>query len=292
VADCIRADRIDILVDLALHTAKNRLLVFARKPAPVQATMLGMPGTTGLTAIDYRLTDPYLDPPGTTDTAYTEESIRLPHCYWCYQPPDESPPVGALPAAKNGFITFGCLNQFAKVSRPTLELWANLLQALQSSRLIILARRGSHRDRVRQQFEDAGIAHGRLAFRSPSPRFQYLRSYQELDLSLDPFPYNGHTSTLDSLWMGVPVITLAGRTAVGRGGVSILSNLGVSQLIATTPEHYVETALCWATDLDRLAEFRAQSRDRMRASALMDGEKFAADVGAAFRQMWTSWCRQ
>ena len=125
VADRVRGDRIDILVDLALHTANNRLLVFARKPAPVQVTMLGLPTTTGLATMDYRLTDPYLDPPGTSDADYTERSIRLPHCFWCYQPPEESPPVGELPARKNGFVTFGCLNQFAKVSRPALELMAD-----------------------------------------------------------------------------------------------------------------------------------------------------------------------
>ena len=148
VADRIRGDRIDILVDLALHTADNRLLVFARKPAPVQVTMLGMPSTTGLATIDYRLTDPYLDPPGASDGDYTERSIRLPHCFWCYQPPEEAPPVGALPAWKSGFVTFGCLNQFAKVSRPALEVWVRILQSLPASRLVLHAPPGSHREAV------------------------------------------------------------------------------------------------------------------------------------------------
>ena len=169
VADRIRADRIDILVDLALHTANNRLLVFARKPAPVQVTMLGMPATTGLATIDYRLTDPYLDPPGASDADYTEQSIRLPHCFWCYQPPEEAPPVGELPALKNGFVTFGCLNQFAKVSRPALQVWVKILQSLPGSRLVIHSQPGSHLEAVRRLFQDGGIAADRVEFAAQGP---------------------------------------------------------------------------------------------------------------------------
>ena len=259
LADRIRSDRIDILVDLALHTANNRMLVFARKPAPVQVTMIGMPATTGLATIDYRLTDPYLDPPGAGDGNYSEQSIRLPHCFWHHDPPEDdvAPAVAELPALRNGFVTFGCLNQFVKVSRPALELWLNILQSLPQSRLRIQSQPGRHLEAVRRLFQDGGIARDRVEFAAKVPRPQYFRRYHDLDVSLDPFPYNGHTSTLDSLWMGVPVITLAGRTAVGRGGVSVLSNLGLPELIAQTPQQYVELAVQWASDQPALAALRA-----------------------------------
>jgi len=290
VADRIRGDRIDILVDLALHSARNRLLVFARKPAPVQVTMVGMPATTGLTTMDYRLTDPYLDPPGAGDLAYTEQSVRLPHSFWCYEPPEESPPVGELPARDRGFVTFTCVNQFVKVSRAAIELWIEVLQAVPTARLVIESQPGSHRDSVHALFRGGGIAADRVEFTPKLPRLAYFERFRSLDLGLDPFPYNGHTSTLDALWMGVPVITLRGRTAVGRGGVSILSNLGLPELIAETPRQYVDIAVQWAADLARLGALRAELRRRLRASPLMDGKQYAADVDAAYRQMWKSWC--
>ena len=290
LADRIRADRIDILVDLALHTAGNRMLVFARKPAPVQVTMLGLPTTTGLDTIDYRLTDPYLDPPGTNDADYTEQSIRLPHCFWIFRPPDDSPPVTTLPAERNGFVTFGCLNQFAKVTPQALNLWVKILQALPGARLVIQAQPGSHCAAVLARFSQGGIAGERVEFAARAPRRAYFERFQNLDLGLDPFPYNGHTSTLDALWMGVPVITLAGPTAVGRGGVSMLSNLGLTELIARTPEEYVAIAVRLAGDRARLAALRGGLRQRMQASPLTDGKQFAAGVEAAFRRMWKTWC--
>ena len=290
VAELIRADRIDILVDLALHTAGNRMLVFARKPAPVQVSMLAMPATSGLTTIDYRLTDPYLDPPGAHDADYTEQSIRLPHCFWIFQPPEELIDVGTLPASRNGFVTFGSLNQLAKVTRPALELWVKILQALPGARLVLQSPPGSHLDGVRALFEQGGIAADRLEFVPRAPRLEYLRRFQNLDLGLDPFPYNGHTSMLDALWMGVPVVTLAGRTCVGRGGVSILSNLGLPELIARTPEQYVDIAVGLAKYMDRLSSMRGGLRQKMAASPLCDGKQYAASVEAAFRQMWQTWC--
>jgi predicted O-linked N-acetylglucosamine transferase (SPINDLY family) len=286
LAGRIRSDRIDILVDLALHTAGNRMLVFARKPAPVQVTMFGLPATTGLDTIDYRLTDPYLDPPGATDADYSEQSIRLPHSFWIFQPPDDAPPVGTLPAEKNGFVTFGCLNQFAKVSRPALGLWLKILQTLPDARLVIQSQPGSHRALLHAIFQHGGVAAERIALVAKAPRRDYFHRFLNLDLGLDPFPYNGHTSTLDALWMGVPVVTLAGRTAVGRGGVSTLSNLGLTELIAHTPAQYVDIAVAWARDLPRLAALRKELRERMRVSPLTDARQFAADVEAAFRQMW------
>jgi predicted O-linked N-acetylglucosamine transferase (SPINDLY family) len=290
VAEQVRADRIDILVDLALHTGGNRLLVFARKPAPVQVSMLGMPSTTGLEAIDYRLTDGFFDPPGSSDEYYMETSIRLPRTIWCYEPPEAAPGVGPLPASRNGFVTFGCLNQFAKVSRPAVRAWIGILRALPGARLVLQSPPGRHLDPVRALFEEAGIAADRVAFVAKVPRSEYLKRYHELDLCLDPFPYNGHTSTFDALWMGVPVVALAGRTGVGRAGVSLLSNVGLPELIAGTPEQYVQIALELATDWKRLAELRSGLRRRMETSPLMDGQTYAADVEAAFRRMWQTWC--
>jgi predicted O-linked N-acetylglucosamine transferase (SPINDLY family) len=291
VAARVRDDRIDILVDPSLHTAGNRLLVFARKPAPIQLTMLGPPTTSGLTTIDYRFTDRYLDPPGESDGDYTERSVRLPHCFWLYSPPDDAPEVNALPARTSGRITFGCLNQFFKISRPAWTLWREILRAVPDSRLIALSHPGSHLEPVRALFRDDGIDPDRLEFVAPADRTTYFGRYLHVDLGLDPFPYNGHTSTLDALWMGVPVVTLAGRTAVGRGGVTLLSNLGLPELIARTPERCVEIAVELARDVDRLAELRSGLRERLRMSPLMDGKQFAADLETALRRMWHQWCR-
>jgi predicted O-linked N-acetylglucosamine transferase (SPINDLY family) len=291
LAERIRGDRIDILVDLALHTAGNRMRVFARKPAPVQVTMLGLPSTTGLDAIDHRLTDPHFDPPGSGDGDYSERSIRLPHTSWCYPPPEEAPPVTPLPALERGVLTFGCFNQLAKASPAALQLWARILRAVPGSRLVLQAPPGSHRDDVRALFEGAGIAPDRLAFEARAPFRDYLARYQDIDLGLDPFPYTGGITTMDALWMGVPVITLAGRTGVGRSGVSILSNVGLPELIAPTPEQYLARAVALAGDLDRLSELRGGLRRRMQASPLMDGRQYAADVEAAFRRAWETWCR-
>jgi len=290
VADRIRADRIDILVDPTLHCAGNRLLVFARKPAPVQVTLLGPPTTTGLTTMDYRLTDSYLDPPGVSDADYTEQSVRLPHSFWIFPVPEQSPPVSALPVLSNGFVTFGCLNQFAKVTRPALDLWVKILKLLPGSRLVLQSPPGSHQGAICALFQQGGIAPERLDFVDRAPRFEYLRRFQNIDLGLDPFPYNGHSSTFDPLWMGVPVITLAGRTVVGRAGVSILSNVGLTELIAHTPEEYIAIAVALARDPARLAGLRAGLRQRMQASPLMDGAQYAKDVEAAFRGMWLKFC--
>jgi predicted O-linked N-acetylglucosamine transferase (SPINDLY family) len=292
VADLVRSDQIDILVDLTMHTAKNRLLVFARKPAPVQVSWLAYPGTTGLPAIDYRLTDPYLDPPGLFDAFYSEESVRLPDTFWCYDPLTDQPAVNALPALHNGYITLGCLNNFCKVNDGCLVLWAKVLQAVPQARLLLSAAGDQLRDHVLARLHQEDVAGARVGFADKQPRLEYLKLYHRIDLCLDPFPCNGGTTTLDAFWMGVPTITRVGKTVVGRAGWSLLSNLGLRELAAKSPEQYVALAAQLAGDLPRLRELRASLRQRMQRSPLMDGNRFARHVEQAYRHMWHRWCHE
>jgi len=292
LAQQIQQDRIDILVDLTLHMAGNRLLVFARKPAPVQVTFAGYPGTTGLKAIDYRLTDPFLDPPGHGDQYYTEESIRLPDSFWCYDPITTEPSVNPLPALKKGSVTFGCLNNFCKVNALVLELWARVLTTIEDATLMLLAPEGPARRQTLDLLNQHGIASGRLIFVTPQLRPQYLEFYHHIDIGLDTLPYNGHTTSLDAFWMGVPVITLAGQTVVGRAGLSQLSNLGLVELVADTPDKFVHIAAQLAGNLPRLSMLRGSMRERMQNSPLMDAPRFARNIEAAYRKMWQRWCEK
>ena len=288
LAELIRHDGIDVLVDLTLHMAGDRLMAFARRPAPVQVTWLGYPGTTGLPAIGYRLTDPWLDPPGVTDGGYAEQSVRLPDSFWCYDPHAELPPVNPLPAASTGQVTFGCLNNFCKVHAGVLSVWARVLQAVPGSRLLMLAPPGASRNRVR---EHLGVSADRVQFVAYQPRAEYLQHYQRIDLGLDTFPYNGHTTSLDAFWMGVPVVSLSGTTAVSRAGLSLLSNLGLANLAATTPDEYVAVAVRLAADRARLAGLRAGLRRRMAGSPLMDAGRFTRNLEESYRDLWRRWCR-
>jgi protein O-GlcNAc transferase len=291
VADQIRQARIDILLDLTLHMANNRLRVFARKPAPVQATFAGYPGSTGLSAIDYRLSDPYLDPPGMDESVYSEHTIRLPDSFWCYAPLEgREIPVNSLPALESGVVTFGCLNNFCKINESVLALWARVLRKVEGSRLLLLAPENDHRRRTANWLRQEGIDSQRVEFVPRQSRLQYLGVYHRIDLGLDSFPYNGHTTSLDSFWMGVPVVTLVGQTAVSRAGWSQLSNLGLRDLAAQTPEQFVQIAADLANDLPRLAELRRTLRQRMEASPLADAPRFARSIEAAYRQMWRQWC--
>ncbi|MGD0137532.1 MAG: tetratricopeptide repeat protein [Tepidisphaeraceae bacterium] len=292
VAAQIRQDQIDVLVDLKLHTGGNRLLIFAHKPAPVQATWLGYPGTTGLDTMDYRLTDPYLDPPAIDDAYYSERSIRLPDTFWCYDPLTNEPKVNAPPCQEKGWVTFGCLNNFFKVNDSAFALWAGVLKAVSNSRLLLLAPEGSARQRVLDWLGREGIGPERVEFVARQFRPEYLRTYHRIDIGLDTVPYNGHTTSLDSFWMGVPVIALAGGTVVGRAGVSQLTNLGLPELIARTPQQYVQIAADLANDLPRLGELRRTLRARMEASPLMDAPRFARNVEAAYRRMWRNCCEE
>lgn len=287
--DLIAADQIDILVDLALHTGNNRLLVFARKPAPIQVTFAGYPGTTGLPTIGYRLTDPHIDPTPDCDQYYVERSYRLPDTFWCFDPSANEPQVNALPALANGYITFGCLSNFCKINDEVLKLWAEVLKRVAGSRLLMLCKRGQHRQRHIDFLASMGIDRDRIQFVDQQARAEYLRIYHQIDIGLDTFPYNGHTTSLDSFWMGVPVITLVGQTVVGRAGLSQSRNLKLEELIAHSPQEFVQTAVTLSEKLDHLSTLRATLRERLTASCLMDGKRFAAGIETAYRWMWTQY---
>ncbi len=279
-------DRIDVLVDLVMHSGGSRLGMFARKPAPLQVTWLAYPGSTGLTRMDYRFTDPVLDPPGETDHLYTEKSIRL-ETFWCYGPPANSPAVGPLPADTNGHINFGCLNNFSKVNGAVLELWREILAAVPKSRLVLVLPKGKVMDRVREKL---AVAPNRLVCLPRISIAQYLDYYNSVDLALDPFPFTGGITTLDALWMGVPVVTLPGPIVVSRGSLSIFSNMGLTELAVKNKSDYVALAVALARDQDRLRQLRAELRERLERSVLMDSARFARQVELAYRAMWQKWC--
>jgi predicted O-linked N-acetylglucosamine transferase (SPINDLY family) len=284
----IRADGIDVLVDLTMHMSNGRPLLFARRAAPVQAAWLAYPGTTGQPAIDFRLTDPWLDPSEFDDARYTEKSIRLPSTFWCYDPGADAPAVSELPAVASGRVTFGCLNNFCKVSERSLKLWAQIMRAVPDSQLLLLAPPGTHRQRVAHVLAAQGVAAQRVEFVPYQPRAAYLATYQRIDLCLDTLPYNGHTTSLDAYWMGVPVMTRVGDTVVGRAGWSQLNNLQLSELAAFDDAQFVNKSVALAADVDALSRLRSGLRERMRSSALMDGAAFAAAMEAAYRHMCDS----
>lgn len=288
VAAQIQADRIDVLVDLALHTAHHRLLAFARKPAPVQVTFAGYPGSTGLEAIDYRITDPYLEPPGTS--AGVEEPVRLPDSFWCFAALESEPAPNPLPALTCGHVTFGCLNSFVKLNRATFARWSRVLHAVPGSRLLLLSPHGPGRESILAQFSALGIASDRVHFTPSLPRADYLACHHRIDVILDTYPYNGHVTTGDALWMGVPVVSLAGQTPVSRGGLSLLSNVGLADLVAPNEDDFVRIAVDLATHLDHLVALRANLRPRMQASPLLDAPRFARHLENAYRTMWQRWC--
>ena len=285
----VQEDKIDILVDLAGHTNRNSLMMFARKPAPVQATWLGYPNTTGFSCMDYRITDALCDPVGMTDALHTEKLIRLPDSFSCFTPPAQSPPVGTLPALEAGGIMFGSFNYFIKMNERVIETCARILARVANSRLTLKYRSlnsESVQSVVRAAFAKHGVAHERLVLLgNDASQLDHLARYNNIDIALDPFPYNGTTTTCDALWMGVPVIALAGKTHVSRVGVSQLTNIGLPELIAADKDEYVEVAVALASDLPRLAQLRSGLRQRMRISPLMDAPRFTRNLEAAFMQM-------
>lgn len=277
-AALIRADHLDLLIDLAGHSARHRLSVFARRPAPVQATWIGYPNTTGLDAIDYRITDAVSDPAGQTEAWHTEKLVRLPANFSCYRPDDDAPSVNDLPAAAPGAVTFGCFNQFAKVTPEVISLWARLLGELPESRLLLKSRGLGDPGVVAQvqaAFAAAGVGSSRLILNGDELSVaDHLGLYHGVDIALDPFPYNGTTTTCEALWMGVPVVTLAGRTHVARVGASLLTHAGLPGWIAATPGDYVACAVAAARDLPALAALRRGLREQLRTSPLCDAARF------------------
>ncbi|WP_392533022.1 tetratricopeptide repeat protein [Nostoc sp. C117] len=290
LADLVRFDDIDILVDLAGHTGSNRLLMFMRQPAPIQVTYLGYPNTTGLANINYRLTDTWADPPGLTDEYYTEELIRLPRCFLCYQPSPTAPAVMDLPAKSMGRITFGSFNNLPKITPEVIALWSKILQSVPNSRIILKIRWFDDeptRDRYLSLFAECGIDSRRVKLIGliPDPN-HHLAFYGNIDIALDPFPYHGTTTTCEALWMGVPVITLAGQTHVSRVAVSLLSTVGLPELIASTPQEYVAKAVALASDLPTLGQVRANLRQKVAASPLCDAVSHTQAMEAIYRQLW------
>jgi len=247
--------------------------------------------------MDFRLTDPYLDSIGKYDDCYSERSLRLPDTFWCYDPhalelsrlPN---PVDFPPALKSGAITFGCLNNFFKINEGILKLWAEVLRSTPHSRLLMLAPAGSARQWVAEELAHHGVAADRIDFVARQPHGKYLESFNRIDISLDTVPYNGHTTSLDSFWMGVPVVTRIGHTVVGRAGFSQLSNLGLTELAATSDEDFVRIAIELAGDVPRMAELRATLPERTLASPLCDATRFARNIESTYRQMWQQWCEE
>jgi predicted O-linked N-acetylglucosamine transferase (SPINDLY family) len=294
LAEMIRADRIDILFDLAGHTAHNRLLVFARRPAPVQITWIGYEGTTGLEAIDYLLADRYTIPPG-QEVFYRERVLRMPDGYVCYDPPQTAPEAPPLPAVKHSYIRFGSFNNLAKINPQVVEVWARVLIRVPGCRLV-LKYRGLGDEAVCRRYRDlfraCGADPSRVELTPPSAHADYLAAYREVDIALDPFPFGGGITTCDALWMGVPVITYPGETFAGRHSLSHLANVGLTETIATTMEEYVELTVSLASDLARLSSLRAGLRERMAASPLCDGKRFAANLMRVVRDAWREWCQK
>lgn len=286
-AQLIRADAIDILVDLSGHTRGNRLGVFARKPAPLQMSYLGYLNTTGVAAIDYRITDAIADPPGVSDRLHSETLLRLPQALWCYRPPADAPGVVPPPAQRNGCITFGTFNHVAKLNDRVLDLWAELLSRLPGSRLRVMAMPDDETSaRIRAALEKAGIDPARVATFPRLARAHYWRMFEEVDIALDPFPYAGGATTCDALWMGVPVVTLAGSFGFARSGATVLAHAGLAELVAANEAEYIAIALRLAGAVPALAALRAGMRERLARAPLLDGPRFAQALEQLYREAW------
>jgi predicted O-linked N-acetylglucosamine transferase (SPINDLY family) len=288
LAEQIRADRVDVLFDLAGHTARNRMLVFARKPAPVQITWIGYEGTTGLAAMDYLLADRWVVPQG-AEPYYREKVLRMPDGYLCYDPPQAAPPEGPPPSLAKGSATFGSFNNLAKITPEVVAVWAKILRRVPHARLV-LKYRGLGDPMVQRRYFDLFAAQGvqpqRLQLQSSSPYAEYLAAYQQVDVALDPFPFSGSITTCEALWMGVPVVTCPGETFASRHTLSHLANLGLTEMVARDCDQYVELAVSLAADVSRLAELRAGLRPRMAASPLCDGKRFTRGLASLLRDLW------
>jgi len=291
VAALIRADGIDVLIDLAGHTANGRLLALARKPAPVQVEYLGYPATTGIAAMDWRLTDGVTEPVGQSEAWYTEKLCRLPHSLWCYQPASDMGEVSALPALAQGAVTFGSFNNYAKVGPRVVALWAEVLKAVPGSRLVMITvPRGEAQETLWARFAALGVSRERVVLHDRLDRRAYVALFAAVDIALDPFPCNGGTTTCDALWMGLPVVALKGGTFLSRASLSVLTAGGLERFAAADEAAYVEVCRRLASDLDALSVLRAGLRQQLAASPLLDAVGFTRDLEAAYRAMWGAWC--
>ena len=291
--DLIVEDRIDILVDVSGHTANNNLRVFAYKPAPIQVSWMGYPATTGMKVMDYRITDPYAEPPGMTEHLNVEKLWRLPHIFCCYMPHEGSPDViDHPPFEDNGYITFGCFNNFTKVRDPVLAVWKKILNAVPESRLfleILSLDLPKVRNSVQERLIKQGLPLDRVIM-EPRKSENQFKLYNKIDLALDPFPCNGGTTSFDTLWMGVPFVTLEGKNFVSRMGTTILTNAGLAELIAPNTEEYISIAVDLATNKERLKDIRRNLREKFKDSPAMDQKLFAHDMEEAYLGMWGKYC--
>jgi protein O-GlcNAc transferase len=285
-AERIRADENDILVDLNGHTAGNRLLVFARQPAHVSMSLFGYPATTGLKAIGYRITDDIAAPSGSVDGLSVEKMIRMPDIGRVYVPPSFPTPLSTLPAAGQKRVTFGCLNRPGKLSNVCVETWAKILLNIPNSRLVLQAGRSQETARrLNDRFSRLGVDSNRLVLVYMLPEQDYFEVYQAIDLTLDPFPFNGRATSCDALWMGVPVLSVAGNDCRSRQGLSILSSIGLTDFVADSPEKLIALASVWAAQIDTLAELRSSLREMMKQSPLTDAQAYVRNLEAAYFQV-------
>ena len=288
----IRQDQIDILVDLAGHTTGSRLLVFARKPAPIQMTYLGYPNTTGLTAIDYRISDTYVDK---DDKLSSETLIQMPNSFFCYQPLSESPPINELPMLKNGYPTFGSLNSYMKFSPFILKLWAKILHVLPQAKLVVQNQAFQERETFssfEKRMEQLGVDPQRIILMNYALPPGYLETYHHIDIALDTYPFNGGTTTCEALWMGIPVLSLKGQRQVSRLGLSILSSIGLSEWVAETPQEYIEKCLYMVHHQDFLQHLRQSMRERLYTSPLMEASSFTRCLEDIYRKVTNQWMTQ
>ncbi|MBV8634428.1 MAG: tetratricopeptide repeat protein [Burkholderiaceae bacterium] len=289
----IEADGIDILVDLSGHTAHNRLMVFARKPAPVQMTYLGYPGTSGLTAMDYRITDGLTEPEG-QDYPYVETLLRLPESVWCYRPSEDmSGAIPPLPALSKGYLTFGSFNNINKIGDDCIILWAHLLRSVPTAHLLMVTvPEGEVRDKLHRSFAELGVANERVHFEGKLPPLEFKQRLQTVDITLDPYPINGATTTCESLWQGVPVLAVVGTRFLSRAGLSVLSAARMADFAAPSVEDFVKTAILLSNNLPLLANIRAGLREHLANTPLLDQDGFARSLEALYREAWGNWCAQ
>jgi protein O-GlcNAc transferase len=292
VAKKIVEDKIDILVDLAGHTADHRLPVFARKPAPIQLTWVGYFHSTGMSSIDYFVTDPYTSPRG-SEQLFSETPVYLPHTRFCYSPPEYAPEVEEPPCIRNGFVTLGSFNKIAKMTDEVVATWANIMTRLPDSRLWLKSpalNEQTVRESVQARFAEMGVTSDRIILRPASGHVEMLKEYGQIDIALDPFPYTGGITTFEALLMGVPVVTLARQGVVSRQSASALANLGLHDLIHETIPDYLDGVVALANDKERLGELRRTLRPTMERSPLCDIEGFTKDLEHLYRDMWYAWC--